>query len=134
MIFRYEGGGRCVAKQAEDIKTLELPGLEIIRSTDAYTPVQAVGRAGGPSAVDGSSTPIKRGRGRPRIENPLTNAERQQRWREKQKRLKRIGRPEVVYRGPDGETWTGRGQVPKWLQVLVREGGVDKSMYLVNKP
>ena len=28
----------------------------------------------------------------------------------------------VKYRGPSGETWSGRGRVPKWLQTLEAEG------------
>ncbi len=28
----------------------------------------------------------------------------------------------VKYRGPTGETWSGRGRVPKWLQTLEAEG------------
>ena len=28
----------------------------------------------------------------------------------------------VKYRGPNGETWTGRGLMPKWLSALVAEG------------
>jgi DNA-binding protein H-NS len=26
------------------------------------------------------------------------------------------------YRGPNGETWSGRGQAPKWLAALVAQG------------
>jgi len=26
------------------------------------------------------------------------------------------------YRGPNGETWAGRGATPRWLKVLVKEG------------
>lgn len=26
------------------------------------------------------------------------------------------------YRGPDGETWAGRGATPRWLSALVKEG------------
>jgi len=26
------------------------------------------------------------------------------------------------YRGPNGETWSGRGRMPKWLQALEAEG------------
>lgn len=32
------------------------------------------------------------------------------------------------YYGPHGETWTGRGQVPKWLASLVRAGD-PKELY-----
>jgi len=28
----------------------------------------------------------------------------------------------VRYRGPGGETWSGRGRMPKWLQALEAEG------------
>jgi hypothetical protein len=30
--------------------------------------------------------------------------------------------PATGYRGPNGETWTGRGLMPRWLTVLVKEG------------
>jgi DNA-binding protein H-NS len=26
------------------------------------------------------------------------------------------------YRGPDGETWAGRGATPRWLTALLKEG------------
>ena len=33
------------------------------------------------------------------------------------------GQPLLVrYRGPGGETWSGRGRMPKWLQALEAEG------------
>jgi DNA-binding protein H-NS len=28
----------------------------------------------------------------------------------------------VKFRGPNGETWTGRGRMPKWLQAMEAEG------------
>jgi len=42
----------------------------------------------------------------------------------------RAGRPSVMrgkkvapkYRGPDGETWAGRGATPRWLTALIKEG------------
>jgi DNA-binding protein H-NS len=42
----------------------------------------------------------------------------------------RAGRPSVMkgkkvtpkYRGPDGETWAGRGATPRWLKALIDEG------------
>lgn len=34
------------------------------------------------------------------------------------------------YRGPNGETWTGRGLMPKWLAALVAAGGT-KEQYLI---
>ena len=27
------------------------------------------------------------------------------------------------YRGPNGETWSGRGLMPRWLMMLVEQGG-----------
>ncbi len=39
------------------------------------------------------------------------------------KRRSDAGKPlPVSYRGPSGETWSGRGRVPKWLQALEAEG------------
>ncbi len=39
------------------------------------------------------------------------------------KRRSDAGRPPPVRcRGPDGETWSGRGRMPKWLQTLEAEG------------
>ena len=26
------------------------------------------------------------------------------------------------YRGPDGETWAGRGATPRWLKAAIKEG------------
>jgi DNA-binding protein H-NS len=34
------------------------------------------------------------------------------------------------YRGPNGETWSGRGLTPKWLASLVSAGG-SKEQYLI---
>jgi DNA-binding protein H-NS len=39
------------------------------------------------------------------------------------KRRSDAGRPlPAKYRGPSGDTWSGRGRVPKWLQTLEAEG------------
>ena len=83
--------------------------------------------------IEGFTQAVKRGRGRPRKPDALSNAERQQRHRDKLKRLKRAAAPGVLYRGPYGETWTGRGQMPRWLFVLVRDGVTDKAAYLVQR-
>lgn len=40
------------------------------------------------------------------------------------------GVPEARYRGPNGETWTGRGLMPKWLRVLV-DAGQDKASFAI---
>lgn len=83
--------------------------------------------------------PAKRGRGRPRKENALSDAERARRYRQRKQdakqRLQRLQRLKAqgltsIFRGPNGETWTGRGLMPKWLSVLVREG-IDKNCFRV---
>jgi DNA-binding protein H-NS len=39
------------------------------------------------------------------------------------KRRSDAGQPLTArYRGPNGEPWSGRGRMPKWLQTLVAEG------------
>jgi DNA-binding protein H-NS len=37
---------------------------------------------------------------------------------------------EIKYRGPAGQTWTGRGLKPRWLEQLISEGN-PKEKYLV---
>ena len=46
--------------------------------------------------------------------------------------VKRLGPAPVKYRGPNGETWSGRGLMPKWLAVLIAGGG-SKDKYLVRE-
>ena len=36
----------------------------------------------------------------------------------------------VKYRGPNGETWTGRGREPRWLTALI-EAGHPKEEFLI---
>ena len=36
------------------------------------------------------------------------------------------------YRGPDGETWSGRGLAPRWLTTL-EAGGKKRESYLIKK-
>jgi ParB/RepB/Spo0J family partition protein len=35
--------------------------------------------------------------------------------------------PAILYRGPSGETWTGRGLMPRWLAVRVADGHTKES-------
>ena len=36
---------------------------------------------------------------------------------------KKVAKPvEAKYRGPNGESWSGRGLMPKWMKALVTEG------------
>ena len=39
-----------------------------------------------------------------------------------EKRVETRRKPKVKYRGPDGETWSGRGRVPRWLAALEAKG------------
>lgn len=39
---------------------------------------------------------------------------------------------EPKYRGPNGETWTGRGVMPKWLSQAI-EAGQSKESFLISK-
>ena len=104
------GGGVSMAKQPEDDRTLELPLC-------------------GPESI----SVTKRGPGRPRDPNALTNAERQQRFMDKKKRLKRNGPMPAMYQCPlTGKVWSGRGLRPKWLAVAVAEGN-PLWMYLVKR-
>ena len=36
------------------------------------------------------------------------------------------------YRGPDGETWAGRGATPRWLKAAIKDGKKLES-FLINK-
>src|SRR5215217_221280 len=37
------------------------------------------------------------------------------------------------YRGPDGETWAGRGATPKWLAALMKQGR-KRDEFLIEQP
>lgn len=39
----------------------------------------------------------------------------------------------VKYRGPNGETWTGRGKAPNWLVNLEKQHDRDRSEFLVSR-
>ena len=93
-------------KDEHDTFTRELPSL---------TAAAARGEAGGVVA-----TGAPRGRGRPRKLDALTPAQRAQRYRDKKKRP---AKP-AMWRGPNGETWTGRGLQPRWFR-YAREAGYN---------
>lgn len=85
-------------RQPEDQSTIELPGL----------------------------APAKRGRGRPRKPDALTPAQRAKRYRDRQRTLRERAQREaangVRYRGPNGETWSGRGLMPRWMRAAMELG------------
>lgn len=84
-------------RQPGDVLTMELPGL-----------------------------PTRRGRGRPRKPDALTPAQRAKRYRDRQKAAAAAraaaARPWIKYRGPNGETWTGRGLMPRWVSAALERG------------
>ena len=41
--------------------------------------------------------------------------------------------PAAKYRSPQGETWSGRGRAPKWLQVAEAEGR-SRDEFLISSP
>lgn len=64
-------------------------------------------------------------RGRPRKADAKTDAERARAYRARKRARKefyRIKGSAIMYRGPLGETWTGKGQMPKWLASLIQQG------------
>lgn len=72
-------------------------------------------------------------RGRPRKPNALTDAERARAYRVRKRAAKdRKARiPVGYYSGPNGETWSGRGLMPRWLVVICKNLECDKSVFLV---
>jgi DNA-binding protein H-NS len=38
------------------------------------------------------------------------------------------------YRGPDGETWAGRGAKPRWLVAAMKETGKKVEDFLIDRP
>ena len=76
--------------------------------------------------------PLKRGVGRPRKADALTAAQRAKRYRDRKRaaKIRQLQKPGIMYRGPRGETWTGRGLVPMWLRSLIRDGK-DKEFFRV---
>ena len=49
------------------------------------------------------------------------------------RRNQRRGKAPIKYRGPKGETWSGRGTTPLWLKALLR-GGKKKEDFLIGAP
>ena len=65
-----------------------------------------------------SAKPGKRGPGRGRKAGVAKAA----------KPARKAGKPVAAkYRGPNGETWSGRGLTPKWLATLVAQGQSKES-------
>ena len=81
---------------------------------------KATTRVGGRPKKAATKKPGKRGR-------PKTSAGTKGAKATKSGRRKKPGRPAgskvpAKYRGPNGESWSGRGKQPRWLAALVAEG------------
>ena len=81
---------------------------------------KAAKRAGGRPKKAATKKPGKRGR-------PKKSAGTKAAAAPKKGRRKKPGRPvgskvPAKYRGPNGESWSGRGKQPRWLAALVAEG------------
>ena len=46
-------------------------------------------------------------------------------------RIKSLNPAPIKYKGPQGETWTGRGLAPRWMTALVSQGHT-KEQYLLS--
>jgi len=46
-------------------------------------------------------------------------------------RIKSLNPAPIKYKGPQGETWTGRGLAPRWMSTLVAQGHT-KEQYLLS--
>lgn len=69
-----------------------------------------------------SAKPGKTGRGRPAAKQKAVKVA---------KASKKSGIPVAAkYRGPNGETWSGRGLTPKWLTTLVAAGQAKESFLI----
>jgi DNA-binding protein H-NS len=48
---------------------------------------------------------------------------------------KKAGIPAPIkYKGPNGETWTGRGLAPKWLSALIAQGRQKEEFFIAAIP
>lgn len=90
----------ALQKQAEEIKAQEF--------TKTVQEIQAKMEAFGITVAD-----LQGGRGRPR-KAPASAS-------------KSVNPAPVKFRGPNGETWSGRGLMPRWLAALVAQGQTKES-------
>jgi len=99
-------------KQANDIKAKEF--------TATVHEIQAKMQAFGITLKDLQSTKGAKG-GRGKAKASLAKAP-------KAAKTRKASAPVAAkYRGPNGETWSGRGLMPKWLSALVAQGQSKES-------
>ena len=103
-------------KQANDIKAKEF--------TATVYEIQAKMQAFGITLKDLQSTKGAKG-GRGKAKTSLAKAP-------KAAKTRKASAPVAAkYRGPNGETWSGRGLMPKWLSALVAQGQSKESFSVV---
>lgn len=101
-------------KQANDIRTKEF--------TATVHEIQAKMQAFGITVKDLQSTKGSKGRGRAKAASAKAAKVA------KAPKSRKAGTPVAAkYRGPHGETWSGRGLMPKWLSALVAQGHSKES-------
>jgi DNA-binding protein H-NS len=105
-------------KQANEIKAKEFSGTV----QDILAKMQAFGITVKDLQATKPGKAGKVGRGRPAASAKAPKAP---------KAAKKAGTPVAAkYRGPNGETWSGRGLTPKWLASLVAQGQ-SKDAFLI---
>jgi DNA-binding protein H-NS len=102
-------------KQANDIKSKEFAAT--------VHEIQAKMQAFGITVKDLQSTRGAKG-GRGKAKSSLTKAPKAA----KTPKARKASAPVAAkYRGPNGESWSGRGLMPKWLSALVAQGQSKES-------
>lgn len=46
------------------------------------------------------------------------------------KKGKPLGKAPIKYRGPNGEVWSGRGVVPRWMAALMAQGQTKEQFFI----
>lgn len=105
-------------REAADIKKRDFQATvhDILQTMQAY----------GITVKDLQSAPSGRGRKAGKGAAKLAKVPKEG----KKKAAKATGPVEAKYRGPNGETWSGRGLTPKWLTALEASGRA-KSEFLI---
>jgi DNA-binding protein H-NS len=101
-------------KQADEIKSKEFQKTV----QDILAKMQAFGITVKDLQTAKPGKVAKAGRGRPKLTKAAKPA----------KAAKKSSNPVAAkYRGPNGETWSGRGLTPKWMAALVAQGQSKES-------
>ena len=104
-------------KQASDIKAKEFDKtlLDILATMQAF----------GISTKDLQVAMARRAKGK-----PAANSRRAPAKTKKSSAAKVTAKVAAKYRGPSGETWTGRGLTPRWLTALLAQGNTREDFVI----